>query len=654
MRRGGLLAMLVASLALAIADRAIANPALYPIDLQVLGSEDAWHSENLFELFWTLPPVTAADLPVSAIGYRVHDEAGTVVVRPTRLEGARTQVTIQIPPRPGVYRADLWLEGPEGKPGFPRSTILRYDPTPPGTASPLAPEGWIAGSVPVAIAIQAPAGPAPLSGIRGYAVSLDRGGETWPCAARDRCEDAEIDLLAGGNHDTFSLGTLPEGLNTVQAVAVSGAGIASAEAGTAIVRVDATQPEVVLSGGLAGWAAGPVRVVASATDALSGMAPGGPDGPFTAIAIDGGVPRTEPGDSAAVTVTGEGIHRVNAYGRDAAGNVDDRRPRTVEVAIDLTPPTVAFVARQDPAEPERIEAAVADTLSGAAPDRGSIAVRKAGSSRPWAPLPTVRAAGRLVADWDSDSYPEGVYEFRATAYDGAGNAAASNRRSNHTRMVLVNPLKQGVRLRAGFASDPGATARTVPFGRRVSFGGRLTTATGPALGGLPIRIVESFAAGADPAQRSTKVATAADGTFALRLAPGPSRQVEATFAGTRTLSRTGSGPAELAVRAGVGLRTSTKAAQIGGAPIVFSGRVRRLGARLPSGGLPVELQFKVPRGTWSEFRTVQTDARGRFRYPYAFSDDDSHGVRFRFRAHISGGDWPYEPSASKAVVVAGR
>ena len=35
-----------------------------------------------------------------------------------------------------------------------------------------------------------------------------------------------------------------------------------------------------------------------------------------------------------------------------------------------------------------------------------------------------------------------------------------------------------------------------------------------------------------------------------------------------------------------------------------------------------------------EFRTVQTDARGRFRYPYSFSDDDSRGVRFQFRAIV--------------------
>jgi hypothetical protein len=52
---------------------------------------------------------------------------------------------------------------------------------------------------------------------------------------------------------------------------------------------------------------------------------------------------------------------------------------------------------------------------------------------------------------------------------------------------------------------------------------------------------------------------------------------------------------------------------------------------------------------------VQTDPRGRFRYAYSFSDDDSRGVRFQFRAFAPAQDgWPYEPAGSRPVVVTGR
>jgi hypothetical protein len=68
----------------------------------------------------------------------------------------------------------------------------------------------------------------------------------------------------------------------------------------------------------------------------------------------------------------------------------------------------------------------------------------------------------------------------------------------------------------------------------------------------------------------------------------------------------------------------------------------------------VQLQFRAPGLAWAEFRTVQTDRHGRFRYPYRFSDDDSRGVRFRFRAFVpTQSDWPYEPGGSRPVAVRG-
>jgi len=52
---------------------------------------------------------------------------------------------------------------------------------------------------------------------------------------------------------------------------------------------------------------------------------------------------------------------------------------------------------------------------------------------------------------------------------------------------------------------------------------------------------------------------------------------------------------------------------------------------------------------------VEADARGRFRYAYRFSDDDSRGVRFQFRAYVNGREgWPYEPAYSRPIAVLGR
>jgi hypothetical protein len=652
MKRGGLLAMLIAAIALGVTDRGLASPATlpYPVDLRVLSEGGAWHTHTAFLLEWDSP--AAAGLPVVAAGYRLRDATGTIV-REGRRDGDRQRLEVQVPSVPGSYTTEVWLEGPDGGRGPTASAVLRYDNARPGSPKALAPSGWLAADSAARIEVQPPLGPAPISGVSGYAVSVDHGAESWPCATRDICTDAEIDLTQSTEGGTVSLGILPEGVSVVRVVAVSGAGVPSSEPGTAFVRVDATRPEVTLAGVPRGWVDGPVRILATATDPISGMAPDGPNGPFTALAVDDGAARIGLGDSTSAAVTGEGLHRVDAYARDAAGNVDSDQPHTVSVAIDESPPRVSFAVKQDPAEPERIEAALADALSGVDPGRGSIGVREAGTSQPWRSLRTTATDGRLIAHWDSDSYPEGIYEFRAIGYDRAGNVAATNQRENHTRMVLINPLKSRVRLQAGLAGGMRPSAR-VPYGRGLVYHGQVTSAGGSPLGGLPVQVIESFEPGAAAGVKTSRVVSAADGSFAIRLPRGPSRQVEARFSGSRSLGSAQSGQARLEVLAAVGMRTSTSTARVGGAPIVFSGRVGRLGARLPRGGLPVDLQFRVPGGGWAEFRTVQTDRGGRFRYPYAFSDDDSRGVRFQFRAYISGGDWPYEPAASKAVSVTGR
>jgi hypothetical protein len=647
------LALIAAALAGAAEVRADQAAQLRPIDFRVFGGEYAWHADNDFRLDWDRPPISEQGFPIVAVHFRVRDATGTIAIAEARLPSYTTHIeNIHLPSGRGAYTAELWLEGPGGQMGPLVSGALRFDDARPGTAQPLATAGWIAGNASAVVRIEHPAGAPPISGIHGYAVSVDRGAGSAPCAGPNRCSLSEADLHGGIDADTVSLGVLPEGVNVVRAVAVSGSGMRSAESRSAIVRVDATLPAVTLGGAPPGWAAGPVRLTVKATDAMSGMAASGPSGPFTAIAVDGGVPRTEPGGTATTTVAGEGSHSVAFYARDAAGNLREEQPSLATVRIDESPPRIAFAVAQNPADPERIEATISDALSGPDPRRGSIAVRPSRSHQPFVLLPTTTAGGRLIAHWDSDAFPAGTYEFRASGYDAAGNGASSDRRPNGVRMVLANPLKTPTAITAGFA---GRQSRRQRYGREAVYSGRLTSAAGSPLGHLPVRIVETLAAGARSPQRTTTIQTAADGSFRTGLAPGPSRLVEVVFAGTKTLGRSGSDRARLRVLSGVHMRASSASARIGGAPVVFSGRVGAAGASMPTTGRAVELQFRIDGGEWSEFRTVQTDARGRFRYPYSFSDDDSRGVRFQFRAFAPAqNDWPYEPAGSKPVLVTGR
>jgi hypothetical protein len=527
--------------------------------------------------------------------------------------------------------------------------------------------------------------PQPISGIRGYAVLLDHGSGGSPCAGPDSCSDAETDLRSGIDGDSISLGPLFDGVNVARVVAVSGAGKRSALTESTDLHVDGTRPDVTLAGAPESWSTGPIRLTAVATDTQSGMAPAGPAGPFTAISIDAGVPTVAAGGSVTTTARGNGVHRVAFYARDAVGNLGDGEPASIPtdstvVRIDEQPPRVAFRNSQDPYEPERIEAAISDALSGPGSARGSIAVRAAGATVPFDQIPTRATEGELIGIWDSDAYPPGTYEFRATGYDSAGNLASTARRSNGTRMVLANPIKRPATLEFGFGGrkmvwhrcaqargklrcrrevigpfERRPAVRTAPYGHGIPVAGRLVTATGSPPAQLTVELVETFAAGSKIARRTTTAQTDGDGAFLAHLAPGPTRDVEVSFAGDRVLTHALSRSLHISVRTALRLRASAPTAAVGGAPVVFRGQIAHAEADIPGEGRPIQLEFRLPGRPWSEFRTVQTDESGRFRYAYSFSDDDSRGVRFQFRAYAPPQPgWPYEPAASKPVAVTGR
>jgi hypothetical protein len=585
--------------------------------------------------------------------------------------------TVAVPPTPGVYWFEAWVAHGNNV-GEPRSIPLHFDDARPAPISIDAP-AWVAAGTSFAVHLSHPAAP-PISGVDGYALTLDGAADGSPCALADRCAAAEVDLPNGIDDDATRLAAPPEGRYYLHASAVSGSGMRSPTA-TLAIGVDGTAPETRLVGAPGGWADGPVALTAVAADPLSGMAAAGPSGPVTAIGVDGAAPRLTPGAVASAAVSGEGTHRVTYWARDAVGNAGDgsgpfAAPAAATVRIDETDPTVRFAAG-DPTDPERLEAVVADALSGPDAARGEIALRPLGGRGRFQPLPTSVSRGRLIARWDSDDYPRGEYEFRATGFDAAGNSATNL--DAGAPLVLRNPVKRVARLAFGFggkalvyqrcaradggrrchravvrsfAKRPGT--RTIPCCHGAVVGGRLVDAGGAPLAGQTVDVVETFPGGALLKTRATPVVTDGEGWFRDRLAPGPSRAVAVEFPGTRRLTRAVGRSLRLRVRAAVRLRVSTVRAHVGGAPVVFSGRILHPETRIPGRGLPVQLEFRLPGVPWTEFRTLQTGSAGRFAYPYSFTDDDSAGVRFLFRAFVpAAGGWPFAPATSLPLAVTG-
>jgi hypothetical protein len=619
-----------------------------------LADGTGWRAENRFRLYWGIQSIEPGP-PLTRIHYRIRYPDGREAVPDQVLPLAFDIQAIHLP-EDGAFVAEVWADDLSGLVTPPASISLLLDREPPSPTRLLDPTGWIAGTEAAHLRLSRPDGVLPRSGIRGYAVSIDADPAGSPCAGAERCADEEIDLRGGIEDDSLLFSALPEGRLYAHTVAVSGSGMRSASVITTPIRVDATPPAVSLTGVPSGWTNAPVRLQAGAHDDLSGMAASGSSGAFTALAVDGGVPTATAGGSANTVVAGEGTHRVEVRARDAAGNVSDRGGEpalTATVRIDSTPPRVAFANRPDPGDPERIEATVGDALSGPSPRRGAIGVRPARSRQSFAPLPTTLSGNRLLTRWNPDVHPAGTYEFQASAYDAAGNTATTTLRSDSTRMVAVSGEKQRTSLRAGFEKQRLATAQA-PCGRDAVVDGRLTTANGSPLGGEEVAAIETFDAGAAIRRRTSAVRTGNDGSFSLSLGTGPSRQIELAFAGSRGRAPSSAPPLRLETRSCVTLHSSSASASIGGRPVVFRGHVSAPGGTSPN-SVPVALQFRLPGLPWSEFRTVATDRHGRFRYPYAFADNDSRGVHFRFRALVAAHDgWPYATGASRPIVVTGR
>jgi hypothetical protein len=676
-----LAATAVSATACLFAGTAAASDGLNLTGLRVVGG-NVWHAENSFQVEWDPnPPGTE---PVQ-YGIRQAD-LKRILGYPNQSTGESAVGGIHVPSTPGIYYFEAWnWKGPfavgEGTFGPPVEVPLYFDNVRPAPVTITAPTSIAAGE-PITARVAPPPPPLPISGISGYAVTLDTQPDGAPCGGADRCPTSAL-TINGGTAGSLRFPAPPEGISYVHAVAVSASGMASRAVATTPIVVDGNPPAVHLEGVPSGWSAVPVRATAIAVDRLSGMDAAGPTGPVTALAIDGAPPHVVPGAAASAMVSGDGVHRLDFYGRDAVGNSGDgslpfARPGTATVRIDESGPTVRFLA-PDPTDPERIEASVADPLSGPDADRGAIEVRRVGSSARFQALPTETRRGRLVARWPSDDYARGAYEFRATGYDAVGNATTSTLGDGGGEFVLQDPVKRQARLAFGFGTDTlvfqrcsrqdgsrtchrevvrsfarRPAARTLPCCHGAVVGGRLVDAAGEPLAGETVEVVESFESGALNGSRRTALTTDADGRFTTRLAPGPSRAVTAQFAGTRRLTRVGGRQLRLRVRAAVHLRVSTAQVDVGGPPVVFSGRIDHPEAPLPAAGLPVKLEFRLPGMAWTEFRTVQSDALGRFRYPYSFSDDDSAGVRFLFRASVPAtGGWPFAPATSRPLAVTG-
>lgn len=359
-----------------------------------------------------------------------------------------------------------------------------------------------------------------------------------------------------------------------------------------------------------------------------------------------------------LTVPHAGAYTFSVWLRDEAGNESPASAATLPLRFDDVAPGVAF----DPlGEGGTVVARVVDADSG--PAGGAIELQRRGTDA-WRELPTKVAPGggpgEATLTAQLPRLRAGAYSFRASATDGAGNAASTTRRSDGAEMTL-RVTRRGLRRAAGarrtriFARllwrGRARAALTVPFGASAMLAGRLLDGAGRGIGGRRVRIVSRPSRGALGLARVDVALTNRRGRFSMPLAAGPSRRISVSFGGDAALDGAGRAPLTLRVRGGVDLHARPAHLRTGEA-VRFSGRVRASGAPLPRRGKLVAIQyFEQAARRWRPVLFVRTDHSGRFHAHYRFRYlSGPASVRLRAAA-LAEERWPFAPGFSRPLTV---
>jgi hypothetical protein len=195
-----------------------------------------------------------------------------------------------------------------------------------------------------------------------------------------------------------------------------------------------------------------------------------------------------------------------------------------------------------------------------------------------------------------------------------------------------------------------ATRAVVGFGRSVRVQGLLTTSSGLPLAGQQIAVMTAPDNGSDAFSEAAAVTTGPDGRWTATLAPGPSRIIEASYAGSPTiLPATGS--ATVITPAKIVLTRVTPDRTPWGRTVRISGRV--VGGYIPASSKLLRLDLGIVGiPGLSKIQGIPNVAPdGTFTTTYKFARYQGV-VRFWLQvSSLAEADFPWAPAHSRRVIV---
>jgi hypothetical protein len=228
------------------------------------------------------------------------------------------------------------------------------------------------------------------------------------------------------------------------------------------------------------------------------------------------------------------------------------------------------------------------------------------------------------------------------------------RRQHNLVSVTKCNLERRKRLQRTTVAPPRLKAKAVQhvrYGRPTTVSGLLTQAKGTPLGGKTVEVLTAPDNGLGKFTPAAEVITAANGTWTVSLPAGPSRLIEATYAGGATTERSESGQATLLVPAEVNLTSVTPSQIAWGQTVTIKGRL--LGGYLPTAGINVRLRIGIANAKTTFGVKEHVAGAGNFTASFTFGvgDPSIHRTYWFQIASLPAGDYPYTPAASNRIYV---
>ena len=478
--------------------------------------------------------------------------------------------------------------------------------------------GWVRGSWPITVGGDSP------SGVCSYSASIS-GDPVGASASYAANQTVWHQCASGGLSGTLNTTQAANGTDTLNVSDADAAGLTNGSSKQ--LRVDNVTPTVSLSG--------PSTALSTAGTQDVGVAVNtGPSGAYGAdCSVDGGAVTFYAGSTSQVPVSGIGSHTVTCTGLSNAVSFSGARASsaTASFDVDIQQPTAEAISFSDLRDALRCH-------------KAAIRVKKLGKPR------IMRLHGHKVSVRRVHYVKRHVRRCQARTVRRRVLVALKRRgrivrrrghivRVRRIRRVVVLPHRVIRRV------------REIHHGRGTTVSGYLLGPGGVALAGQPVTILAAPNTGTGLVfTAASSAVTDADGFWVAKIPAGPSRILEASYAGTPTLAAASTTTVKLRVPAKLKILSHTR--RVGwGYTVRFSGRV--FGGHIPPGGINLQLRYGYGKA-WTTYGVkTHVEGNGRFRTAFTFGPGDPRRFyRFHFRFDtLPGGNYPWASGASNRVDV---